>query len=500
MATLRNALKRFVRNSSILDGTTLHLPHCCNFNTFYVSRHAHTESRNGDQAQVSGPSQNSQSGKPHKITSRGAGIPPFNSAPRNFNGPCRLFVGGLSKFTTIESMHEHFRKYGNVSNCGIKLDNTGDLRNFGYVEFEYADQANIALNDFPHIIDGKEINLEPRRKNENLIVIHRLPEEISQTTLRNFYSQFGDVWRCTIVRNKSRRYAFVGFYSEEAVTRALNSLPHCIDGNEITDVKRAGVRDRKLTLRVLDLSPQTTEESLRTFYSKFGKLTRCDIRSSGNVKDVATGKSCSTGYIAYESKEELDRALEAEPHIIDGSEVFLQYLTNDFDLWIDGVPEGLTEDSLCDFFSKYGELRDCRIFSSTPGINHATVCYTSLDEVNRALAARPHIINGKLLKTKSANRAKKATFSIFVGSLPENATEKSVFDEFSKFGNLVYWEMKNDERLSKSGPYAVVTYGTLEEALEALNNEHVIEGTVVDVRKASEVAASMKENFNSRCE
>ncbi|KAI1701186.1 RNA recognition motif domain-containing protein [Ditylenchus destructor] len=125
-----------------------------------------------------------------------------------------------------------------------------------------------------------------------------------------------------------------------------------------------------------------------------------------------------------------------------------------------------------------------------------TVDFSLLLRVNRALAARPHVVNGKLIKTRSADKAKKATFSIFVGSLPETATEKSVIDEFSKFGKLVYWEMKNDDTLSKSGPYAVVTYGTLEEALEALNNEHVIEGTVVDVRKASEVAASMKENFS----
>ncbi|KAI1701185.1 RNA recognition motif domain-containing protein [Ditylenchus destructor] len=495
MATLRLALKRFIRKASILDGPTLHFGHCYNFNTFYDSRHAHTESRNGDQAQVPYPSQSSQSRKPHKIISRGAGVPRVSSPPHHSTGPRRLFVGGLSKFTTIESMNEYFRKFGNVSNCGIKINKeTGLLTNFGYVEFEFAEQAKIALNSFTHVIDGKEISLRPylekgnkTQRTDRTIVIHQLPAETSQTTLRNFYSQFGEIFRCTIMRTEakeSRDYAFVGFYTEEAVTRALNSLPHCIAGKEITDVHRTGVRDRKLTLRVLDLSPQTTEESLRIFYSKFGKLTRCDIR---NVKDIATG------YIAFDSKKALDHALEAEPHIIDGSEVFLQYYTNDFDLWIDGVPEGLTEDSLYDFFAQYGELRDCRIHLSASGTNHADVCYTSKVEVNRALAARPHIINGKLLKTKSGDKAKNATFSIFVGSLPENATEKSVLDEFSKFGKLVYWDFTNDGKLSKSGPYAVVTYGTLEEALEALNNEHVIEGTVVDVRKASEVAALMKE-------
>ncbi|KAI1701188.1 RNA recognition motif domain-containing protein [Ditylenchus destructor] len=499
MATLRNALKRFVRNSLALNGPTLHFRHCYNFNTFCVLRHAHTESRNEDQAQVSGSSQNSQSGKPHKIISRGAGIPRFNSPPRNSTGPRRLFVGGLSKFTTIESMNEHFRKFGNVSKCVIKINKeTGLLMDSGYVEYEFAEQANIALNSIPHIIHGREITLRPYGKC-NQIVIHQLPKEISQSTLRNFYSQFGEILGCTIIRNEanqSRDFAFVAFNSEESVTHALNSLPHCIDGNKITDVKRSSGRDRNLTLRVLDLSPQTTEESLKNFYSKFGKLTRCDIRI---MKYTAVRKSSATifvGIVAFESKEDLDRALDAEPHIIDGSEVFIQCYTNDFDLWIDRVPEGLTEDSLCDFFSKYGELRDCRLYTSASGINHATMCFTSTDEVNRALAARPHIINGKLLKTKSANKAKKTTFSIFVGSLPENATEKSVIDEFSKFGKLVFWEMRNDDRLSKSGLYAIVTYGTLKEALEALNNEHVIEGTVVDVRKASEVAASMKENFS----
>ncbi|KAI1699531.1 RNA recognition motif domain-containing protein [Ditylenchus destructor] len=473
MSVLRNALQRRVLNARILNGMyAWRVQRHSVFNSFYISRLAHTSAKNGE---FGNTSRSEQKYTKPKVIIRDSTC--FNSTPSH----CLIFVAGLSKFTSEESMRAYFRKFGSVKSCGIDRHEYGISKKTGYVYFGSSDQANRAAEYFPHLIDGQEVNVRPCFNSgdfKNHIIVRGLPQETSQMTLRNFYSQFGKVTHCKIIRdegNVSRGYAFVSFKSGEALDLALNSLPHRIDGKEISNVQRTHGSKRELTFRVFDLSPKTTEESLREFYSRFGRLTRCEL--SLNPKT-----DLRYGTVAFSTQEELDHALDVEPHIIDGSEVFLTYLASELDLCVKAVPEGISRESLEKFFSKYGELRDCR-FNKTS--NNAHLDFASIDAVNRALADRPHLVEGKLVKTTFANKTRQAAFSLFVGSLPESATEKSLVERFSKFGKLVYWEIHNNGKLN---PYGCVSYGTPEEALNALNNgPHMMDGVTLDVRKETEV-------------
>ncbi|KAI1708673.1 RNA recognition motif domain-containing protein [Ditylenchus destructor] len=505
MSALRCALQRRVLNARILNAIPQCLERHSAFNSFYISRPIHTSAKNGESGNTSRSAQKCHPGytKPDTETRCSRTYSTHSYKKRNNFTPTshelrRVVVGGLSKFTTEQSMYEYFCEFGTVEDCKIERDQfTGMSTKSGYVEFESNEQANRAVEYFPHVIDGQEVNVHSYLNRNgiwrNHIIVRGLPKETSQMTLRNFYSQFGQVEYCKIIRdegNVSRGYAFVSFNSREAVDLALNSLPHRIDGKEVPDVERAHLIKKELTLRVFDLSPETTEESLREFYSRFGRITRCDL-----IRDSYSGR-LKCGVVAFATQEELDRALEAEPHIIDGSEVFLNYVTSELDLRVKVVPEDVTKESFEKFFSKYGELRDCRFQKSPHGHNNLYVHFTSIDSVNRALADRPHIVEGKLVKTIFAGRNKESTFSLFIGSLPENATEKSLVETFSKFGKLVYWQF--DGKRFQSTPYGFVSYGTAEEALTALNSgPHLIEGTTLDVRKAREVAPLLKEEEGS---
>ncbi|KAI1704058.1 RNA recognition motif domain-containing protein [Ditylenchus destructor] len=196
--------------------------------------------------------------------------------------------------------------------------------------------------------------------------------------------------------------------------RALNSLPHYIDGEVIKNVRPGSLGRKQLTLQVLDLSPKTMTISQKAFYSK--------IESGGEAK-----------------------------------------------LEVKDVPENVTEEALRDFYSKYGQL-------------------------NRAMDDRPHIIGGKPLEVYASvgHRNNSLKISLFVGSLPENVTEETLREEFSRYGKLVYWKLQNDGAFNQSGPYGIVRYGSEEEALKALNSgPHTIDGAVVDVKKASEAKKSL---------
>ncbi|KAI1714121.1 RNA recognition motif domain-containing protein [Ditylenchus destructor] len=268
--------------------------------------------------------------------------------------------------------------------------------------------------------------------------------------------------------------------------RALKSLPHCIDGKETENVLPYKFNEKLFTLLVLDLPPRTTKESLKEIYSRFGSVSDCWVKQGTTGTDRVGG-------VTFASQISLDRAWDAQPHVIDGSRVFLQYATHDLDLQIKDVPEGITEHALRQFYSKYGQLRRCRLFKGENGRLQAAVSYSAIDEVNRAMEDRPHVFQKKALQISALGKGHNSNriFSshvLFVGSLPEEVTEETLLDKFSKYGKPVFWELKNDGRFGQTGPYGFVAYGTVQEARQALKNQpHKIEGSVVDVRKAKNI-------------
>ncbi|KAI1702988.1 RNA recognition motif domain-containing protein [Ditylenchus destructor] len=89
-------------------------------------------------------------------------------------------------------------------------------------------------------------------------------------------------------------------------------------------------------------------------------------------------------------------------------------------------------------------------------------------DVNRAVDDSPHIINGNPLRENETLRVnlcgRSINAALFVGSLPENVTEETLREEFSKYGKPVYWELRNDGKFDQSGPYGIVTYSSEQEA------------------------------------
>ncbi|KAI1711262.1 RNA recognition motif domain-containing protein [Ditylenchus destructor] len=334
-------------------------------------------------------------------------------------------------------------------------------------------------------------NLEFRRYH---IFVRGFSENVTVDALQEFYSRFGEVIRCSIrfSDQKNQREGIVVFSSKKAMYRALSSLPHRICGEKVRAQK--GFLQKELSLRVQNLSPETTEESLRDFYSKFGNLTQCLVKNNPE-----TGKP-QIGYVSFASHGELDRALDAQPHLIDGSEVFLGYGTDELDLMVKEVPNGITEESLRTFFSQYGQVRRCEWMTGKTGIyNHAFVGFSTLDEVNRAMADRPHVIDRKLLKTEYAGKC--SSYIIFVGSLPQSTTTSALFKAFNKFGKIVYLEVLvrkfDDSPMSpESDRIGFVHYGTQQEADNVLNSgPHMVEGAIVKVDLSTEQYRDNKINL-----
>lgn len=73
--------------------------------------------------------------------------------------PARLFVGGLSRSTTQESLAAAFSQYGPVLDAFIVTDrDTGDSRGFGFVTMKDRKDASKAMDELDDTeLDGRNI-------------------------------------------------------------------------------------------------------------------------------------------------------------------------------------------------------------------------------------------------------------------------------------------------------------------------------------------------------
>ncbi|KIY52862.1 hypothetical protein FISHEDRAFT_34426 [Fistulina hepatica ATCC 64428] len=117
--------------------------------------------------------------------------------------------------------------------------------------------------------------------------------------LRNYFSQFGKVDACTIMRDaggRSRCFAFLTF-EDPASVNAVMVKEHVLDG-KIIDPKRAIPRDehqRATKLFIGGLAGTVTSESMREFFSQFGRVIDSTV-----MLDRETGRSKGFGFISIE--------------------------------------------------------------------------------------------------------------------------------------------------------------------------------------------------------
>ncbi|KAH7921988.1 RNA-binding domain-containing protein [Leucogyrophana mollusca] len=123
--------------------------------------------------------------------------------------------------------------------------------------------------------------------------------DTTDESLRNYFSQFGKVDACTIMRDaagRSRCFAFLTF-EDPASVNAVMVREHFLDG-KIIDPKRAIPRQehqRATKLFIGGLAGSVTSESMREFFSQFGKVIDSTV-----MLDRETGRSKGFGFVSFE--------------------------------------------------------------------------------------------------------------------------------------------------------------------------------------------------------
>ncbi|KAI1707013.1 RNA recognition motif domain-containing protein [Ditylenchus destructor] len=364
---------------------------------------------------------------PLKISNRDSSGVSHNFSDEHIFSPNRrydvnrtIFVGGLTKFTTEKSLYEYFLRFGTITGCRLAREKlTGISKKYGFVEFETVEQAKNAREfPLPHVIDDQEVG-------------------VTLQSHKEFRQKFN---------------FFVGGLSKETSVETFREY--------------FSKFDEFVELIVTNLTPNITEKALNDYFSRYGELRRCEIKES--LPGV------STGFVSFWSEKE------------NGGE------GQKFKFFVGGLSKETSVETLREYFSKFDEFVECNIpvkqasLDSAIEVNLHIIDDTKVElnyvtsefEVLKILDDRPHTINGRMVDILSKGQK----FVLYIGNLPFDATDDSLFKTFSKYGKIVHWEVKRERNTNRSLGYGYVSFEKAEQAVQAVNGgPHFLNGKTLKV-------------------
>ncbi|CAK8689466.1 uncharacterized protein LOC143460271 [Clavelina lepadiformis] len=177
----------------------------------------------------------------------------------------KLFVGGLHRQTTEETLRSYFESFGEVKDCVLMKDKeTGFSRGFGFVTYSDPSCVTTVLNNKPHTIDSKPVDPKPctprhiqQQKKQTAtqytkghkIFIGGISMEASENDVKGYFQRYGTVVEVVFVVNKQdptrphKGFGFVTFEDESSVDQACAKHYHVIKDKRV-EAKKAESREK----------------------------------------------------------------------------------------------------------------------------------------------------------------------------------------------------------------------------------------------------------------
>ncbi|CAD7670469.1 unnamed protein product [Nyctereutes procyonoides] len=165
-------------------------------------------------------------------------------------------------------------------------------------------------------------------------------------------------------------------------------------------------------LFISGLSFKTTYETLRSHFEQWGMLTDCVA-----MRDPNTKLSRGFGFVMYATMEEVDAAMKARPHKVDGRFMEPKRAVSQEDsqrpgahltvkkIFVGGIKEDTEEHHLRYYFEQYGKIEVIEIMTdrgSGKKRGFAFVTFDDRDSVDKIVIQKYHTVNGHKCEVRKA--------------------------------------------------------------------------------------------------
>ncbi|KNC85491.1 hypothetical protein SARC_02328 [Sphaeroforma arctica JP610] len=165
---------------------------------------------------------------------------------------------------------------------------------------------------------------------EGKMFIGGLSWNTTKETLQSYFGKYGEIVDSVIMMtpggDRSRGFGFLTFADPKSVEKVMGAGPHTIDERTIDPkpavpqraIRRDSERPLIKTMKIFvgGLSPETTEESLTTFFGKFGKVDDVVI-----MKDKFTQRLRGFGFVSFTEASVVDTVVQKQYYEVDGKEI-----------------------------------------------------------------------------------------------------------------------------------------------------------------------------------
>ncbi|RCI08643.1 hypothetical protein L249_4793 [Ophiocordyceps polyrhachis-furcata BCC 54312] len=225
-----------------------------------------------------------------------------------------IIVTGLPAEVTKTKVRQYFKEYGHINSVTALVRDEDGSSSTALIEFASPDEARSAL-----LRDGKyfgQSQLSVQSGYDLTVYVANFPPVADDKYIRDLFKDCGEIlsirWPSLTV-NTHRRFCYVSFRDRTASAKAVSKEGTLLNGKfsllaKYSDPSRKKTREgavaegREVIVNGLDKA--ATEDEIRRIFSKLGNVSRVTLPVN------LAGKNRGFAFVAMETKEEADKAIE----------------------------------------------------------------------------------------------------------------------------------------------------------------------------------------------